>query len=130
MNRVIVENITQLSSVKLYDFQHVADSDYLQFKLDLKNPFFHVVTISRMNSDEFTDFKENLNLMLNQQKQNISLNPLGEFWIVEFCKVEDGIEVKGDISDRLFPQNNLRFRFIVCWDCLKELGNQIDSLFV
>lgn len=80
-----------------------------------------------MSEDEFTDFKRNLNLMINQQKQKVYLNPLGEFWMIEFCKVGDEIEVKGNMNDRQFPQNNLSFRWIVSQDWLSELQKQIGK---
>ena len=123
----LMSNHNQFCSIRLFNFENTGYSDYVRFKAELKDSFFHLLTDCEMDMSELLCFKEELSLITQGQTPEISLSPLGEFWSLRFIRQRNEIIVKGDINDKRFPHNNLVFRWIVSQDWLSELQKQIDK---
>lgn len=123
----LMNNHSQFYSIRLFNFEDTGYSDYIRFKVELKDSFFHLLTDCEMDMSELLCFKEELTLITQNKIQEISLSPLGEFWSIRFIRQRNEIIVKGDVNDKQFSHNNLVFRWIVSQDWLSELQKQIEK---
>ncbi len=126
-SEIIMNNHNQFCSICLFNFEVIEYSEYIRFKVELKDSFFYLLTDCEMDMSELLCFKEELTLIIKGKTKEISLSPLGEFWSIRFIRLRDKIIVKGDVYDKQFPQNNLIFRWIVNQDWLSELQKQIGK---
>lgn len=129
MNNIFINSTDNSFSIHLYDFEYDISSDYFQFKFELITPIFKVSLVSNASADECIQFRNNLNLMLNEKTKRFCLGPLGEFWAIEFLiKEKNKIIVNGNISDTQIPQSNLTFHNVVSLECLTEVIRQVENI--
>lgn len=127
MNNIFISNTDHSFSIHLYDFEYDISSDYFQFKFELITPIFKVLMASNASADECAQFKNDLDLMLNEKTRRFYLGPLGEFWAIEFLKEKNEIIINGNISDTQMPQSNLTFYNVISLESLTEVMSQIEK---
>jgi hypothetical protein len=100
--------------------------DYVCFRLNIKDAFFHVVTDTSMWWEEFHCFREELGQLIEGKVNEVIFAPLGEFWRITFVSLGREILVKGDISDMEMPQSSLSFHRIVSSALCSDLKSQLE----
>lgn len=90
--------------------EDASNEPYLRMKLGVVQCYVNVELDMYMYVDEFILFREELDLLRNNEVQQVKLAPLGEFVVIELYRNEKGLCMKGEISDSLMPQSCLSFR--------------------
>lgn len=104
------------------------NESYLRMKLGVVQCYVNVELDMYMYVDEFILFREELDLLRNNEVQQVKLAPLGEFVFIELYRNEKGLCMKGEISDSLMPQSRFSFENEFSDSSLQQLFEDVSRV--